>query len=95
MKTKRITPEIKLIADAHIRAKITGIFDDPLVSNKAELIKALNEGKTFSALLDTIEIRFCSIGTLLLASGTILQQHISNSYRSGIYKGFKTLLLNS
>jgi hypothetical protein len=92
MKSNRITPEIKLIANAHIKAKITGKFDDPVVNNKAELIKALHEGKTFSQLLDTIEIRFCSIGTLLLASGTILDQHISNNYRSGIYKGFKTLL---
>lgn len=93
--SKRITPEIKLIADAHIRAKINGNFDDPSVSNKAELIKALYEGKTFSQLLDTIEIRFCSVGTLLLASGTILDQHISNNYKAGIYKGFKTLLQNS
>ena len=92
MKNKRITPEIKLIADAHIRGKINGKFDDPVVSNKAELIKALHEGKTFSQLLDTIEIRFCSVGTLLLASGTILDQHISNNYKNSIYKGFKTLL---
>jgi hypothetical protein len=92
MKTKRITPEIKMIADAHIRSKINGKFDDPSVSNKAELITALHEGKTFSQLLDTIEIRFCSVGTLLLASGTILDQHISNNYKNSIYKGFKTLL---
>jgi hypothetical protein len=92
MKTKRITPEIKMIADAHIRGKINGKFDDPIVCNKSELLTALKQGKTFSQLLDTIEIRFCSVGTLLLASGTILDQHISNNYKNSIYKGFKTLL---
>lgn len=91
MATSRITPQIKAIAEAHIKAKITGKFDDPIVNNKAEILQHLANGKTFSKLLDTIEIKFCSVGTLLMASGVLLDKHITKSYRAGIYKGFKNI----
>lgn len=84
---KRITPEIKAIADAHIKAIAESKFDDPVVSSKEELIEALKQGKTFSELINQIETRFISVGSCVLSRFG----HQSDSYRNGIYKGFKQL----
>jgi hypothetical protein len=86
---KRITKEIKAIADAHLKAKETGQFDNPVVHDREDVIRSLREGKTFSEVLDQIEIRFVSITSL--AFDRILT-HQTNAYRKGIYKGFNTLL---
>jgi hypothetical protein len=71
---KRISKQAKAIADAHI---------------KEELIEALLSGKTFSELLEEIEMRFTSITSILLSRQLF---HQSNNYRSGVYKGFKILI---
>lgn len=88
----RITPQVKAIAVAHIHAKIEGKFDDPTVKDVDELHKMLLQGKTFSSLLETIEIRFCSISAILTANHF---NYTSESYRRGVYKGFKIVLGNT
>ena len=86
-----ISKQAKAIADAHIQARINGTFDDPNVSTKDELIQLLNEGKTFSGLLDRIEMKYTSITSILLSRKIF---HNSQNYKSGVYKGFKILLDN-
>jgi hypothetical protein len=90
--TKRITPRIKAIADAHIQAKLNKTFDVLDVSTvdqlKAELFYF---GKTSEGVLEQIEIRFISITSLLISSQL---GHISKAYKEGVYKGFKTLFAN-
>jgi len=88
---KRISKQAKAIADAHIQARINGTFDDPNFSTKDELIQLLNEGKTFSGLLDRIEMKYTSITSILLSRTMFFN---SQNYKSGIYKGFKILLDN-
>jgi hypothetical protein len=85
---KRITPEIKAIADAHIEARSKGIFDNPEVNTKEEILQALRDGKTFSEVLKVIEVRYISITSLLMSSQL---DYVSDAYRKGVYKGFKTL----
>ena len=86
---KRITPQIKSIAQAHIEAKKTGKFDDPKVSTIDELHTLLKQGKTFSLVVREIEIRYISITSNLISSQF---GHVSDAYVKGIYKGFKILL---
>lgn len=86
---KRISKQAKAIADAHIKARLQGNFDDPKVTTKEELIEALLSGKTFSELLEEIEMRFTSITSILLSRQLF---HQSNNYKAGVYKGFKILI---
>ena len=88
---QKITKETKMIADAHLLAKQTGLFNDPVISSKDELIQALKQGQTFSKLMDEIEIRFVSVTSLMMAH---VLDHESGAYKKGIYKGFKQLLQN-
>ena len=87
----KITNETKMIADAHLLAKETGLFNDPVISNRDELIQALKQGQTFSKLMNEIEIRFVSVTSLMVAHNL---KHNTEAYKKGIYKGFKTLLQN-
>lgn len=77
------------IANAHMSAKVSGKFDDPEIKSKDELYAALYDGKTFSKLMEEIETRFCSISSIL---GTTMLSHMSESYKAGIRKGFRTIL---
>ena len=86
---KRITPQIKAIAEAHIDAKINGTFDNPAVTTKEEVFQSLRDGKTFSEVLRQIEIRYVSITSNLMSSQL---NYVTDAYRKGVYKGFKTLL---
>jgi hypothetical protein len=88
---QKITKETKMIADAHLLAKQTGLFNDPVVSDKDQLLQALKQGQTFSKLMDDIEIRFVSVTSLMMAQ---ILDHNSEAYKKGIYKGFKQLLQN-
>lgn len=87
----RINPHVKAIADAHLEARLTGKWDNPQVTTKAEILSALNDGKTFEQVMNEIEVRFASITSIIM--GRTLG-HASASYKSAIYKGFKTLLQN-
>jgi hypothetical protein len=86
---KRISRKAKAIADAHIKARVDGNFDDPKVTTKQEMIDDILDGKTFSGLLDEIEMRFTSITSIILSRKLF---HQSNNYKAGVYKGFKILL---
>lgn len=83
---KRITKKVKAIADAHIEAKLKGEFDNPYVATKQDLIKELEDGKTFRSLLDNIEARHCTITSMLLSATAL---GVSKSYTKGVYDGFK------
>lgn len=84
----RITKQIKAIADAHIAAKASGKFDDIPVATKEEAIFLLLAGKTFSEALRQVEVRYCSIGSIIISE----LDYVSANYRNGVYKGFKALL---
>lgn len=86
---KRITPQIKSIADAHIQAKLTGAWDNPNANTKGEVLSLLRNGKTFAEVLRQVEIRYVSITSNLMSSQL---NYVSDAYRKGVYKGFKTLL---
>ena len=85
----RISKHAKAVADAHIQARLSGTFDNPPVTTRQEIIDALNEGKTFEAVLDQIETRFTSITAIILSRKLF---HQSKNYKAGVYKGFKILL---
>jgi hypothetical protein len=85
----RIKPHVKAIADAHLEARLTGKWDNPQVTSKAEVLSALNDGKTFEEVFNQVEIRFASVGSIIM-NRTL--DYTSSSYRSAIYKGFKSLL---
>lgn len=87
----RITPQIKAIADAHIEARKTGQFDNPRVTTAREVFAQLRAGKTFEEVIKQIEIRYCSIGSILMSTQL---SYTSQAYKSSVYKGFKTLLQN-
>jgi hypothetical protein len=86
---KRITPETKAIAEAHILASKTGAFNPQPFSNKAELIENLKNGATYPQILREIEVRFASITSMLMSS---MLDHTSEAYKKAIYKGFKSIL---
>lgn len=88
---KRITPQVKSIADAHIRAKRLNYFDDVPVTSPEDLIVRLMEGKTFSSLLHYIETKYVSVTSLILAGAF---NHETDAYKKGVYKGFKQLFAN-
>lgn len=83
---KRITSELKAIADAHLRARMDDKFDDDNVTNREELISALRNGRTFSKLLDEIEIRYSTISSILMCRTL---KHVTEAHRKAVYKGFK------
>jgi len=88
---KRITPHVKSIADAHIKAKRLNQFDDIPVTSPDDLIVRLREGKTFSSLLHYIETKYVSVTSLILAGAF---NHETDAYKKGVYKGFKQLFAN-
>ena len=85
----RITPQIKKIADLHIKAMQEKKFDNPKVSTIDEIFQKLKEGQTFEQVLKQVEIRYCSITSILMSKQL---GYVSQSYKNGVYKGFKILL---
>jgi hypothetical protein len=86
---KRISKELKAIADAHMEAKMTGKWNSTELTPGMTLqgfSEVLQKGHTFPTLMDLIETVHCSVGSLIVA-GVI--GHKSNAYRAGVYKGFK------
>ena len=86
---KRISKQAKAIADAHIAARLTGNFNPCAFRSTDELKSALRNGYTFSAVMDEIEIRFCSITGAILARTF---QYRSAAYKASVYKAFKQIL---
>lgn len=90
----RITQAQKKIADAHIAAKQANKYDDPTLDGTlAGVKKAMLEGKTIRMVMETIETRYTSVGSQLLASPALFG-HQSKNYKAGIYAGFKAFLTN-
>lgn len=85
----RISKTAKAIADAHIQARITNNFTDPQVSTREELLTKLHEGETFEQLIREIELRYCSVTSILLSG---MMNHASHSYKQAVYKAFKRLI---
>jgi hypothetical protein len=86
---KRISKQVKAIADAHIEAKITGKFLEQRVTNKAELLQSIVDGYTYKQLLDLVEINYVSITSQMMSS---VVGHITDAYKKQVYKGFKEIL---
>lgn len=85
----RISKTAKRIADAHIQARINNSFTDPQVSTKEELLQKLHEGETFLELIREVELKYCSVGSMMLSA---VMNHTSNNYKQAVYKGFKQLI---
>ena len=90
---KRISKELKAIADAHIEAKKTGNFNPKAIDGTvAHLVKNMADGHTYDWVMDRVEINFCSVTTLII--GAVLGAE-SKSYKAGVYKGFKRYFGNA
>jgi hypothetical protein len=84
--------EIIAIADAHIKARNAGNFTHPRTvkfTSKKELFEAFKRGETVETALDEIEIRFCTITSIMLAG---VLGHTSQKYRTNVRKAFKKLI---
>lgn len=89
---KRISKEIKGVADAHIKARMDDRFDDePLIADIQELRRNVLEGRTYSSLMDAIEVKYSTVTSTLMARQF---RHASDAYKSAIYKGFRELFNN-
>jgi hypothetical protein len=86
---KRISKQVKAIADAHIEAKMTGKFLEQHVTNKDELLQSIVEGYTYKQLLDLVEVNYVTITSQLTST---LLGHVSDAYKKQVYKGFKEIL---
>lgn len=86
---KRISKQAKAIADAHIRAAKEDSFDDPSCRTRDEVIAALKDGKTLRMVLEAIEFRFASVGSIMLSR---VMDYTSQSYKAAVYKGFRILI---
>jgi hypothetical protein len=91
---QRINQAQKKIAEAHIAAKQANKYDDPQLDGSLDCLKkALLDGKTIRYIMETIETRYTSVGSQLLASPALFGHH-SKNYKAGVYKGFKEVLTN-
>lgn len=88
---KRITPQVKAIADAHIRAKAIQIWDNPTCTNAEDVFKFLEDGKTIKEVMLEIEIRYVSITSCLMSN---MMDYQTDAYKKAVYKGFKALFTN-
>lgn len=86
---KRISKQVKAIADAHIEAKMTGKFLEQNVANKEQLLQSIVDGYTYKQLLDLVEVNYVTITSQLTST---LLGHVSDSYKKQVYKGFKEIL---
>jgi hypothetical protein len=86
---KRISKQVKAIADAHIEAKITGKFVGQHVTNKDELLDSIVNGYTYKQLLNLVEVNYVTITSQMMSS---LVGHVTDAYRKQVYKGFKEIL---
>jgi hypothetical protein len=86
---KRISKQVKAIADAHIEAKITGNFLGQPVTNKDELLQSIVYGYTYKQLLNLVEINYVTTTSLMMSS---VIGHITDAYRKQVYYGFKEIL---
>jgi len=93
MATERISPKQKQIFDAHAKAYQTGNWDYPesFKGNLTDLIKELNEGKTFKQLWEETVSHFVSITSQMMASPEMFG-FTSSKFYTDTRKGFKVTL---
>ena len=93
MANARITPKQKQIFEAHANAYKTGNWDYPdgFQGNLADVVNALNEGKTIKKFWEEIVNRFVSITSQLMASPELFNIETSAFY-TDTRKGFKVTL---
>lgn len=89
MRKKRITQEARAIADAHIRARMDDKFDDLPVSDNDEFKYNIFRGKTYSKVLEEIELKYSTNTSVLTAR---MFKHCTDSYKRAVYKGFSELI---
>lgn len=87
---KRITPEVKAIADAHIKSRLSRQFSEPVpqVKDRAELLQLMRDGYTFEPVVDEIERRFVSVTSLIYQRAF---EHTTDAYKKAMYKAFRIL----
>jgi hypothetical protein len=91
MASKRISKELKAIADRHIDARCNDSFNyDNKNTNmtKQEVMAALSHGFTFRTIMGIIEVNFCTITSTLIARQF---NNTTDKYRRDVYRGFKAL----
>ena len=89
--TNRLSPLQSEIANRHIAAKKSGIFECRKVSNVDDLITAIVMGETSNVLLYEIEMRYVPITSILMSNPATFG-HLSDAYIKAIRHGFKVLL---
>lgn len=83
------------IVKRHINAKLSGNWDPEPTGESQEEIRAnikraLLNGKTCRGLYLYIEDRYCSVTSMILASADIFG-HLSQGYKKSITEGFKVV----
>jgi hypothetical protein len=78
--------------NAHLKAKSEGKFSDPALDGSwAGIKEALLRGETIRILYEEIEIRYCSITSIILSNPATFS-HMSQNYKADIRKGFRIFL---
>ena len=88
-KAVRATKRQNEIIQAHFEARRTMNFKCRTITSVEDLIEALKAGETCEALFAEIEIRYATIGSILISQTF---DHWSESYKRSIRKGFITFL---
>lgn len=85
---KRISKATKAIADRHIAAKYTEVWDElpSGIKTKEQLLQLVRDGATYKELISQLEYKFCPVGQII---GSLWWA--SDNYKQNIYKGFKLL----
>jgi hypothetical protein len=87
---KRVTKFQKMLIEKHFEAKKTGQWDLNYVKTLAELKDAYFHGLTVKNSYETIESRYVSITSQLIASTDIFA-HLTGAYKRDMTRGFKTI----
>jgi hypothetical protein len=83
----KLTPLQKQIIKAHLSSKESGIWTAKIDGSLSGLKSELVSGRTCCSLYETIETRFCSVVSTIMASAELLG-HQSDSYKKSIREGF-------
>ena len=95
---KRITPEIKALADAHIEARVNNQFTEisdrrmrmivQAENPRAEILSQMKDGILFEEVMKQIEAKYIPVTSSVMAG---FLGHVSQTYRQQVYRGFKEL----
>ena len=89
---KRVTKRQAEIIKAHLDAKVSGKWNSREIKTAEDFKAAMEAGETNQAIFEELEIRCCSITSIILASSKLNMRYLSNAYKAEITKGFKKLL---